>query len=141
MVDTVIRGLLGNWGQALYDFYIQYSLYINAALLIYAVLIMLARRNYHIILSALLKSLESQHPALIARKSEKQIAAALRKQAIPWERAVQASRYPFLTTSRGITPHLKNIRTLQRLYPVETLASHLARAHLMLAASNPKSGE
>jgi hypothetical protein len=141
MVDTVIRGMLGTWGQALYDFYLQYSLYINAALLIYAVLIVLARRNYHLIQRALLQSLKNQYPALIDRKTEKQIAAALKKQSIPWEQAIQASRYPFLTTSHGITPHIKNIPTLQRLFPLETLAGLLTRSNTEHVTPTPKSGD
>jgi hypothetical protein len=88
-----------------------------------------------------LQSLKNQYPALINRKSEKQIASDLRKQSIPWEQAIKASRYPFLTTSRGITPHLKNIHTLQHLFPLETLAGLLARSNTGQAAPTPKSGD
>ena len=125
MVDAIVRGFLGEWGQTLLDAYLKYSLYINAILLIYAVAIVLARRNYHLILNSLLKTLESQYLAQVSNKNRKQIEALLRKRTIPWDQARKASRYPFLTSSRGISLHVKTDKTLQRLFPIETLSYHL----------------
>jgi hypothetical protein len=39
MVDTVIRGMLGTWGKPSTIFTCSTAIYINAALMIYAVLI------------------------------------------------------------------------------------------------------
>jgi len=125
MVDAIVRGFLGEWGQALLDAYLKYSLYINAILLIYAAAIVLARRNYHLILNSLLKTLEGQYQAQVSNKNRKQIEALLRKRTIPWEQARKASRYPFLTSSKGISLHVKTDKTLQRLFSIETLSYHL----------------
>src|SRR4030066_2050892 len=125
MVDAIVRGFLGEWGQTLLDAYLKYSLYINSILLIYAVAIVLARRNYHLILNSLLKTLESQYLAQVSNKNRKQNEALLRKRTIPWDQARKASRYPFLTSSRGISLHVKTDKTLQRLFPIETLSYHL----------------
>ena len=125
MVDAIVRGFLGEWGQTLLDAYLKYSLYINSILLIYAIAIVLARRNYHLILNSLLKIIEGQYQAQVSKKNRHQIEAILKKRAIPWEQARKASRYPFLTSSRGISLHVKTDKTLQRLYPIETLSYHL----------------
>src|SRR4030067_487613 len=69
MVDAIVRGFLGEWGQTLLDAYLKYSLYINSILLIYAVAIVLARRNYHLILNSLLKIIEGQYQAQVSKKS------------------------------------------------------------------------
>ena len=125
VVDVIIREFLGNWGQILLDFYLRYSLYVNSLLFLYVVLVILSRRSYHLTLRRLLAILEDQYQAEIRKKNRHQIKAALTRQGVPWEQALGASRYPFLTPPRGIGVRVKSVKTFQKLFPVETLAALL----------------
>lgn len=127
MVDVVIRELLGNWGSSLLDTYLNYSLYINAAILLYVLLIILSRRNYHQILEALLRDLRIRYQAQIKNKDYRSIAALLDRNGIPWEQALSASKFPFIAHPRGLTIHTRSARNLQRLISVNSLASSLAQ--------------
>ena len=49
MIDALVRRVLGTTGSRLLDFYVQYSLWINALLFAYVVLVMVARRNYGLV--------------------------------------------------------------------------------------------
>jgi hypothetical protein len=126
MVDVVIRDLLGNWGSFLLDTYLKYSLYINAAVLLYALLIILSRRNYRQIRESLQRDLRIRYQAQIKNKDHRSIVAMLDRNGIPWEQALSASKFPFIAHPRGLTIHTRSARNLQRMIPVNSLASSLA---------------
>jgi hypothetical protein len=125
VVDVIIREFLGNWGQTVLDTYLAYSLYINSILFVYVILVILSRRNYQVTLTRLLEILETQYQTQLRKKDRRQIRDALKAKPIPWEQALNASKYPFLTPPRGIGMRVKSVRTIQKLIPLETLATLL----------------
>ena len=127
MIDIVVRSLLGTSGQVILDFYLKNSIWINALILLYFLLLILAQRNYRLILPVLVAGLKSKYPALTNKKTSKEIAAFLHKHEIPWEMGLNASRLPFIAMPRNLLPRLMDLKTLQKLYPVDLLAEQLAK--------------
>lgn len=121
MIDALVRRYLGTGGSSFLDFYIQYSLWINALLFLYALLIILARRNYGQVVRYILADFIQQHGEKLSRKSPKEIRALLLRWKIPWEDGMQASWFPFISTPRGILLYLKSGRTFKKIFPVEVL--------------------
>ena len=122
MVDVIIRELLGNWGGALLDIYLKYSLYIHSIIFLYVILVILSRRNYHFILNNLIRELNHRYQNKIRRVDRRQIEAILKSEGVPWEDALKVSGYPFITPPRRISLHFKSMKTIQRMIPVEALA-------------------
>jgi hypothetical protein len=68
MIDALIRGTLGTVGTHLLDFYVQNSLWINALLFVYAILVIFARRNYGQVARHILADFHRKHGDKLDRK-------------------------------------------------------------------------
>ena len=101
MIDALVRRYLGTGGSSVLDFYLQYSLWINALLFLYAIFIILARRNYAQAIKFILADFIREHGDKLSRKSPKEVRALLLKWQIPWENGMRASWFPFICTPRG----------------------------------------
>jgi len=121
MIDALIRGVLGTAGAQLLDFYIQNSLWINALLFTYAILVVVARRNYEPVVQHILAEFFQKHGDKLARKSPNEIRALLLKWKIPWKNGMQAGWFPFISSPRSILLRLKNDRTFQKILPIDVL--------------------
>jgi hypothetical protein len=126
MVNIVTRSFLGQWGSAVLDAYKANSLFVNAIIFFYFLLLILAQWNYKVTLVALLHELQVRYAAQLNKKSTQEIAVYLGKHEIPWQAALAASKVPFIATPRQFAPRYKNLLTLQRLYPLDLLAERLA---------------
>ena len=127
MIDTVVRGFLGEWGQTLLDGYRQYSLWINSILLLYFMALLISQRNYRQTLADLLEAIEKSLPGQFQKKNSQDIARLLKKKEIPWEAGLKASQWPLIASPRQLIPRIKNERALRKLYPVDSLATLLAK--------------
>ena len=121
MIDALIRGTLGTAGTLLLDFYIQNNLWINALLFTYAILVVIARRNYESVVQHILADFLQIHGEKLARKSPKEIRTLLLKWKIPWENGMQAGRFPFISSPQGILLRIKSDRTFQKIFPIDVL--------------------
>ena len=121
MIDALVRRFLGTAGSGLLDFYIQYSLWINALLFAYVVLVMVARRNYGLVAQHILADFLQKHGDKLSKKSPKEIRALLLKWKIPWENGRQASRFPFISFPQGLLLRFKSNRTLEKIFPIDVL--------------------
>jgi len=126
MIDTVVRGFLGEWGQTLLDGYRQYSLWINSILLLYFLALLISQRNYRQTLADLLEAIEKSLPGQFQKKNSQDIARLLKKKEIPWEAGLKASQWPLIASPRQLIPRIKNEQTLKKLYPIDNLANLLA---------------
>ena len=126
MIDTVVRGFLGEWGQTLLDGYRQYSLWINSILLLYFMALLVSQRNYRQTLADLLEAIEKSLPGQFQKKNSQDIARLLKKKEIPWEAGLKASQWPLIASPRQLIPRIKNEQTLKKLYPIDNLANLLA---------------
>ena len=126
MIDTVVRGFLGEWGQTLLDGYRQYSIWINSILLLYFLALIISQRNYRQTLADLLQAIEISLPNQLHKKTSQEIAKLLKKKEIPWEAGLKASQWPLIASPRQLIPRIKNEQTLKKLYPIDNLANLLA---------------
>lgn len=121
MIDALVRGTLGTTGTALLDFYIQNSLWINVLLFTYAILVVVARRNYGQVAQSILAEFLKKHGDKLARKSPNEIRALLLKWKIPWENGRQAGWFPFISSPQGILLRFKSDKTFQKIFPIDVL--------------------
>ena len=121
MIDALIRGTLGTVGTHLLDFYIQNSLWINALLFAYAILVVIARRNYGPVAEYILAEFFQKHGDKLARKSPNEIRTLLLKWKIPWENGMQAGWFPFISSPQSILLRIKSDRTFQKILPIDVL--------------------
>jgi hypothetical protein len=125
VVDAFIRSFLGDWGSALLDFYQEYSFWINAAILLYALLVMFSRRTYRVIVNSLVTQIKNLYGNRLSGKDPGQVAVMLKKINIPYAEVLKATAFPFITSPLSILPHLKSEKTLQKMISPEVLASYL----------------
>ncbi len=122
MVDVIIRSFIGQWGGRILDFYVANSLWINGLILLYFVVIVFARRNYRHIIISLVLDLKEKYGNQLKGENPKQISKQLTRLDIPWDEALKASSFPFVTPPGGFRPYLKNEKTFNKLLSNETLA-------------------
>jgi hypothetical protein len=121
MIDALVRGTLGTTGTHLLDFYIQHSLWINALLFAYVILVVIARRHYGQVAQSILDEFLTKHGDKLARKSPNEIRALLLKWKIPWENGRQAGWFPFISSPQGIVLRFKSDKTFQKIFPIDVL--------------------
>lgn len=121
MVDALVRKFLGTAGTGFLEFYLQNSLWINALLFTYVVLVFIARRNYGQVAQHILAEFFQKHGDKLARKSPNEIRALLLKWKIPWENGMRAGWFPFISSPQGILLRLKSNETFQKIFPIDIL--------------------
>lgn len=121
MIDAVVRKLLGTSGGGILDFYMEYSLWINALLFTYAVLIVFARRNYGLAAQSFLFEFFQIYGSTLAKKSPREIRNLLLKSKLSWENGMNTSWFPFITVPGGYLLHLKTDRTFQKMFTDDVL--------------------
>lgn len=126
MIDGFIRGTLGPLGVTVLDFYIANSIWINGLVLLYALLVVLARRSFDLSRQSLIAFLQRSHGQQFDQGNPRSILKALKKISIPWDQAVGSSSFPFLASPGSIWIYPRNPATLQKLLPLEKLAELLA---------------
>ncbi|HEX5809835.1 MAG TPA: hypothetical protein VFY25_14300 [Anaerolineales bacterium] len=127
MVDALIRRFLGTAGSGLLDFYLEYGFWINAALFIYAILVVFARRNYGETLRFLLTDFIDQHGEKLGKKSRQEVRALLLKSELPWETGMRASRFPFISSPQGLLLRIKSDKTFKKIFPIDILVETVVR--------------
>jgi hypothetical protein len=128
MIDAFIRGMLGTGGSAVLDFYLAHSIWINGLILLYALLVVLARRSFDLSSQSLIHSLRSKYGSQFERRGAGAVLKMLEKMSIPWDQALGNSPFPFLTPPGSIWIYPKSPVTLQKFLTLEQLAEHLAKS-------------
>lgn len=127
MIDALTRTFLGSAGSAALDYYRQNALWINSLILLYALLVVFARRNYRVILETLISDFYQKYGEKLAKKSRGEIRGLLEKSNIPWEDGIKTGWFPFVAASQGFIIHPKSLKTLQRLFPLDTLVDAVVK--------------
>jgi hypothetical protein len=129
MIDVLVRGFLGEWGQAILDFYQQNSVWINAIILLYFLIVILSQNNYKQTLTSLILAIEEKYPGQFDKKTSKEIIRILGKKELPWQAVINTSKWPFIATPRQFYPHAKNESSLKKLITIEILAKAIFERH------------
>lgn len=118
--------MLGTWGNKVLDFYIQNNIWINALVLLYALMIFLGRSSYHRSARFLYawyyekygKDAQSITKSALARMIEKGGNP-------PWDQVLSSYWFPLITPPDRFVFFFKNQQVLQRLFSKETLIKML----------------
>jgi hypothetical protein len=129
MINVMVRGFLGEWGQAILNFYQQYSFWINAIILLYFLMVLLSQRNFKQTLENLIISIENKYPGQFEKKTIKEIARILGKKEIPWEEVLNNSKWPLIATPRQFYPRLKDETSLKKLISLDVLSEAIFNKH------------
>lgn len=125
MIDLVVRSFIGQLGGKVLDFYLQYSLWINALILGYFLIIIISRRNFMKVLYAMVQTILEKQENRLKGKNSKQIEQLISKVEIPWEVGLKASFFPLITPPRGLRLYLKNKKSIEKLYNRNLIADIL----------------
>ncbi len=125
MINVIIRSMIGTWGNVLLDQYIANGFWINGLILLYALLVILSRRNYDNNLRSLVIELQNLYGDQIAKKGAGSILAKLKNSPIPWEGSLKISAFPFLTPPGSVRLYQNNPQNFEKFVPLETLAELL----------------
>lgn len=116
MIFAFIRSLLGEFGRAILDFYIENSLLINSIIVVYGICVVFAHRSYTLTLEKIKNILGVENEI----GSEK-INKLIDKSKMDWEEVHSVSRFPFIAIPGRIWLQIRNTDTLQRLFSHENL--------------------
>jgi hypothetical protein len=125
MIEAFVRSFLGEGGSLILDLYLQYSLVINGAILLYALLLFGSRTSYKRIEKNLVEELLKKDGTLVNKENQKQVLRALQKQEIPWNMALQATHFPLITHPGGWIVYPKTEKNLKRLFSTEAIANRV----------------
>lgn len=126
-IVAFIRGMIGNFGSSALDFYLQNSYVINGLILLYALLVVGARRSYQASWRVLSKAVDARYHSYIQEKKRTQLERALSRVELPWQEALQASHFPLITAPRGIWVYPRTLKTLRRLFEAHRLVDELLK--------------
>ena len=127
MIDALVRRFLGTAGTGLLDFYVQNSLWINALLFAYAVLVIFARRYYSQVARYILAGFIQQHGDKLSKKSPKEIRTLLSKWKIPWENGMQAGWFPFVSSPQGLLLRVRSVSTFKKIFTMDRLVESIVQ--------------
>ena len=117
--------MLGTWGNVVLDFYIENNIWINALVLLYAVLVFLGRASYRRSALFLLKWFQEKYDKDARLKSQSNLIRLIEKEEIPWDLAKESFWFPLITPPNRFVLYNKNQLTLRKLFNKETLVNLL----------------
>lgn len=128
MVGPFIEAILGDVGRAILYFYRDNSLIINTLVLIYGLFMFITWNNlvriYRYLIVEMAKAAHTSEE-LNRKKSNKKIRDII---GVPWEKAVEASPFPFIARMGALIPRRKTVNNLQLLLDEKDLADKTLKA-------------
>jgi hypothetical protein len=126
MIYAFVRSLIGSFGRALMDFYIQNSLWINALILGYALLVVFAHRNYYIVLEKIFTQLRSSNEKFQREGLVKLTTNDYKK--IDWQEIHRSVKFPLISEPKSWGIHLTGESFFQKQFTLEKLNEFLKSA-------------
>lgn len=127
MIYAFVRSLIGSFGRALMDFYIQNSLWINALILGYALLVVFAHRNYYVALEKIFTQLRSSNEKFQREGLIKLTTNDYKK--IDWQEIRCNVKFPLISEPKSWGVHLSSETIFQKQFTLEKLNEFLKTAH------------
>ena len=125
MIFSFVRSLIGNFGRALMDFYINNGLLINGIILFYALLVFIAHRNYLIALEKIIIELRASNDNLQDKKIEKIIDSQYNN--IRWGEVKKVIWFPFISEPKKWIFSVCTINYLKTEFSLEKINQILSR--------------
>jgi len=117
----ILQGFIGNWGMKTIEFYYENSLWINSILLLYALVLSIAWRNYQAVKRYLLLSITSQLESKVKSWSKAEISKNLKITQFPWESARKQIKVPLLAKSGSLLPIFASEAAIEKMFPKDVL--------------------
>ena len=117
MIFAFIRSSIGNFGRAILDFYIANSFGINAIILLYALLVFIAHRNYYYVLEKIFIQLA---PADLEKKPLRKINPS-QYNALAWNTLRRLVWFPLISEPKKWTFRFCTIEYLKKEFSQEKL--------------------
>ena len=114
MIDAIVRGTLGEIGSVILDFYIQNALWINGILLLYVLILVLAKRGYSKIIQAIKRELIDQFGEEVFRKNEKNFTKAMERLQLNWDIIAKQTWMPIISFNNSLFFRIKSPTFLQK---------------------------
>ncbi len=135
MVRVIVEGMLGKIGRQLLFFYEANALTLNLLVLLYGLLMLMAwlalTRIYRHLVVLVAKEIHLN--AQVNKDSSlKHIRSTIK---IPWKVAVNAARFPIISSQTGLYPVRKSIESVQSILDEDELIIH---AIAVLNGENPR---
>lgn len=130
MFDSVlalIERILGPWGMAVLRAYQDNSLLINAAIVLYGFVLILSWRNLDRMRSFLVQAIVQQVPRRAEEEAKPDLSAVLDMASIPWQKALEESRFPLIARQWALLPRRCSLESVQRLLSPEDLAKEVLK--------------
>jgi hypothetical protein len=126
MIYAFVRSLIGSFGRALMDFYIQNSLWVNALILGYALLVVFAHRNYYITLERIFTQLRSTNEKFQRDGLIKLTSSDYKK--IDWQEIRRSVKFPLVSEPKSWGVNLTSESLFQKQFTLEKLNEFLKTA-------------
>jgi len=125
LIFAFVRSLIGSVGRAIMDFYIANSLPINSVILLYALLVFFARRNYFFILNTILHEAGLLEKGKAGVKKPKLSKSDFEK--IDWDLLKSKVKFPFFALPRRWAIKLTTKNVLVKQFNLETINELLSQ--------------
>jgi len=125
MFDSILRTILGGYGEVLLDFYLEHNLIINGIIFLYAIIVSFSYKSYRHALSQLVTFLQENHMQRLKNKTVKELVYLLEKLDLPWDDAINAYWFPLIAQPRKLFPRRKKLEAVKELISLTVLADEL----------------
>jgi len=123
MIDTVIRGMLGKFGSALLDTYIEYNLLINGIVLFYALIYLLGKRVFKAIHQEVMLEMTRKHGGDLSLKSIGWFRKTMERNPLDWQKIRKITKLPFISLPGSLLIRGKSEKVLQKYFSAEVVAA------------------
>ncbi|NLE02892.1 MAG: hypothetical protein GX640_23740 [Fibrobacter sp.] len=130
IIRGIIQGFIGEWGVKMGDWYFANSLWINGALLFYALLIYIARKNYQTVTDFLLQSISDEISPNMKTWSKSEISKNIKHIKIPWDDARKKAIIPLFAKSDSYFPRLISIDQIKNTYSTDFFIESLKKMNI-----------
>ncbi len=128
MIRSFVEAMLGEFGRQILYFYEANAFIFNAIILSYGLFMLLAWNNlvriYRYLIIEIAKSAHLSDE-INRKKSNKKIRNII---GVPWEKAVEASPFPFVARMGALVPRKKSVEILQVLFDEKDLVDKALKA-------------
>ena len=124
MVRIAVETLLGEVGRQILFFYEAHSFVINLIVLAYGIILFFSWSNLVKIHRFLVIEIAKQIHLRGDLDKDSSPKKVLKKVNIPWEKAIEKSRFPFVAKMSGLWPKRKSVAVLKEIIIDFDLAAH-----------------
>jgi hypothetical protein len=124
-----VKSQTGIWGPALLQLYFRNAIWINTLVLVYGLLLLLSWLNLSRILDALVEQIVEQAHNLIDRSLKRNAPKKVQLSdfQLSWERAIEASRFPFVARQTAFSFRRSTIDNARELIKDKDLVQRCSR--------------